>query len=90
MSVQTRRAGVRPLWDALGIGRLFAGFRLTWWDFVLLAIIAVGGVLTLIRYATGIASVANINNAYPWGWWVGYGIMPMQVTTKPTATRVHP
>ena len=75
MSVQTRRAGVRPLWDALGIGRLFAGFRLTWWDFVLLAIIAVGGVLTLIRYATGIASVANINNAYPWGWWVGYGIM---------------
>jgi ferredoxin len=40
---------------------------------VLLAIIAVGGVLTLIRYATAIASVANINNAYPWGWWVATG-----------------
>jgi Ni/Fe-hydrogenase subunit HybB-like protein len=75
VSVQARRAGVRPLWDALGIGRLFAGFRLTWWDFVLLAIMAVGAILTLIRYAAGIASVANINNAYPWGWWVGYGIM---------------
>src|SRR4029450_10197828 len=23
----------------------------------------------------GIGSVANINNAYPWGWGVGYGIM---------------
>src|SRR5258708_40363999 len=26
---------------------------------------------------TGIGTVANINNAYPWGWWVGYGIMTM-------------
>jgi Ni/Fe-hydrogenase subunit HybB-like protein len=49
--------------------------RLTWWDFTLLAIMAVGVVLTLVRYAGGIGSVANINNAYPWGWWVGYGIM---------------
>ena len=77
MSVQTRLSRFGPMWDALGVGRLFAGFRLTWWDLVLLAIIAVGAVLTLIRYATGIASVANINNAYPWGWWVGFGIMTM-------------
>ena len=21
--------------------------------------------------------LANINNAYPWGWWVGYGLMTM-------------
>jgi Ni/Fe-hydrogenase subunit HybB-like protein len=53
------------------IGRL----RLTWWDFTLLAVMAVGLLLTLVRYAGGIGSVANINNAYPWGWWVGYGIM---------------
>lgn len=51
--------------------------RLTWWDMVLLAIMAVGVVLAVVRYAGGIASVANINNAYPWGWWVGYGIMTM-------------
>jgi Ni/Fe-hydrogenase subunit HybB-like protein len=44
---------------------------------VLLAIMAVGVVLAVVRYASGIASVANINNAYPWGWWVGYGIMTM-------------
>ena len=36
-----------------------------------------GAVLALVRYASGIGSIANINNAYPWGWWVGYGIMTM-------------
>jgi Ni/Fe-hydrogenase subunit HybB-like protein len=51
--------------------------RLTWWDRALLAIIAVGVVLAVVRYASGIGSIANINNAYPWGWWVGYGIMTM-------------
>jgi Ni/Fe-hydrogenase subunit HybB-like protein len=51
--------------------------RLTWWDGVLLAVMAVGVVLAIVRYAAGIGSVANINNAYPWGWWVGYGVMTM-------------
>jgi len=51
--------------------------RLTRWDLVLLAITAVGVVLAVVRYAGGIGSVANINNAYPWGWWVGFGIMTM-------------
>jgi Ni/Fe-hydrogenase subunit HybB-like protein len=51
--------------------------RLTWWDLTLLAVMAIGVVLAVVRYAGGIATVANINNAYPWGWWVGYGIMTM-------------
>jgi len=51
--------------------------RLTWWDTLLLVITVVGVVLAVVRYAGGIGSVANINNAYPWGWWVGYGIMTM-------------
>jgi len=38
---------------------------------------AMGVILAVVRYGAGIASVANINNAYPWGWWVGYGIMTM-------------
>ena len=49
--------------------------RLTWWDKALLAVMAVAVVITLVRFAAGIGSIANINNAYPWGWWVGYGIM---------------
>ena len=51
--------------------------RLTWWDKLLLAIIAVAAVVGFVRFATGIGTIANINNAYPWGWWVGYGIMTM-------------
>ena len=51
--------------------------RLTWWDKALLAVMAVGAVIALVRFAGGIGSIANINNAYPWGWWVGYGIMTM-------------
>jgi Ni/Fe-hydrogenase subunit HybB-like protein len=51
--------------------------RLTWWDKLLLAIMAAGAVIAFVRFATGIGTIANINNAYPWGWWVGYGIMTM-------------
>jgi Ni/Fe-hydrogenase subunit HybB-like protein len=51
--------------------------RLTWWDKLLLAIIAAAAVIAFVRFATGIGTIANINNAYPWGWWVGYGIMTM-------------
>jgi len=51
--------------------------RLTWWDKVLLAIIVWGAACAVVRFAGGIGSIANINNAYPWGWWVGYGIMTM-------------
>jgi Ni/Fe-hydrogenase subunit HybB-like protein len=51
--------------------------RLTWWDKTLLAIMAAAAVFAFVRFATGIGTVANINNAYPWGWWVGYGIMTM-------------
>jgi Ni/Fe-hydrogenase subunit HybB-like protein len=51
--------------------------RLTWWDKLLLAIVAIGAVIGVVRFATGIGTIANINNAYPWGWWVGYGIMTM-------------
>jgi Ni/Fe-hydrogenase subunit HybB-like protein len=51
--------------------------RLTWWDKLLLVIMAAAAVIAFVRFATGIGTIANINNAYPWGWWVGYGIMTM-------------
>jgi Ni/Fe-hydrogenase subunit HybB-like protein len=51
--------------------------RLTWWDKWLLVIMVMGAIVAFVRFATGIGTIANINNAYPWGWWVGYGIMTM-------------
>ncbi len=40
---------------------------------VLLA--AFGIVLTLYRFATGIASVSNLNQGYPWGFWIGFDVL---------------
>jgi Ni/Fe-hydrogenase subunit HybB-like protein len=51
--------------------------RLTRWDWFLLLVMGVALVVTAVRFVGGIGSVANINNAYPWGWWVGYGVMTM-------------
>src|SRR4029453_9764325 len=47
---------------ARGQDGVIRGFRLTWWDLALLAVMAVGVVLAVVRYGGGIASVANINN----------------------------
>ena len=40
------------------------------WGLVVAAVVA-----TIIRFATGIATLANINHAYPWGWWVGFDML---------------
>jgi Ni/Fe-hydrogenase subunit HybB-like protein len=37
----------------------------------LAAVAVVGMAFAVWRFAFGLASVANINNAYPWGWWAG-------------------
>ena len=48
-----------------------------WWPVPLvlwtLALAAV--VTTVVRFATGIATIANVNQAYPWGWWVGFDML---------------
>jgi Ni/Fe-hydrogenase subunit HybB-like protein len=41
----------------------------------LIAIALVGAIFAVARFAFGIGSIANINNAYPWGWWVGFGVL---------------
>src|SRR5262245_28155102 len=69
----TAHAPPRAWWGATMNWRI----RLTWWDKLLLAIMACGAIFALVRFVGGIGSIANINNAYPWGWWVGYGIMTM-------------
>src|SRR5215813_591704 len=56
-----------PTTDRLGGGR---PILLLLWGLVLAAVVA-----TIVRFATGIASIANINQAYPWGWWVGFDML---------------
>src|SRR5258705_3855014 len=56
-----------------GRARMNWRIRLTWWDKLLLAIVAVAAVIAFFRFPTGIGTIANINNAYPWGWGVCFG-----------------
>ena len=49
-----------------------------WWRaawLVLWALTLAAVVTTIVRFATGIATIANINQAYPWGWWVGFDML---------------
>lgn len=42
---------------------------------VLVSLAAIGAVVIAIRFVFGIGSIANVNDAYPWGWWVGFGVL---------------
>jgi Ni/Fe-hydrogenase subunit HybB-like protein len=49
-----------------------------WWrplSRILWALVLAAVVTTIVRFATGIATIANINQAYPWGWWVGFDML---------------
>jgi Ni/Fe-hydrogenase subunit HybB-like protein len=45
------------------------------WRSALAVVAVIGGMFILARFAFGIGFIANINNAYPWGWWVGFGVL---------------
>ena len=41
----------------------------------LAALFTIALVLIAMRFAFGLEAIANINDAYPWGWWIGFGVM---------------
>ncbi|MBW1884838.1 MAG: hypothetical protein JRJ58_15010, partial [Deltaproteobacteria bacterium] len=45
------------------------------WRQALVAIAVAGALFAVARFIFGIGAIANINNAYPWGWWVGFGVL---------------
>ena len=55
--------------------RLWQRLRSRPWEALLWALVLIAVVLTAIRFATGLATIANINQAYPWGWWVGFDML---------------
>lgn len=44
---------------------------LTW---VLLALMAVGFVVSMTRFALGIGPISNLSNTYPWGFWISFDL----------------
>jgi formate dehydrogenase iron-sulfur subunit len=42
---------------------------------LLTAVAAIGTLLALYRFATGIGRVSNLNQGYPWGFWIGFDVV---------------
>jgi len=42
---------------------------------VLLALVALGGLTALWRFAFGLASVSNLSDGYPWGIWIAFDVV---------------
>ena len=45
------------------------------WTALALGLFGVALVLIAVRFSFGLGAIANINDAYPWGWWIGFGVM---------------
>ncbi len=59
----------------MSILRRFAGRRVTFWQAVLMALLALGLYATVLRYAKGLGAVTHLSDAFPWGLWVGFDVL---------------
>ncbi len=48
--------------------------RLSPFVLVLLAFAGIAFVVAMIRFSAGIGAISNLNNAYPWGFWVSFDL----------------
>ena len=42
---------------------------------ILSALVAIGVIVALIRFAFGIGAISNLNNSYPWGLWISLDLL---------------
>ena len=50
-------------------------WRPTFWQSVFLLIMAMGVVLSFVRYTKGLGAVTNLSDRFPWGLWVGFDLL---------------
>lgn len=50
-------------------------YRLDFWRGMFFLLLAVGAVITWVRFSQGIGSVTNLSDRYPWGLWVGFDLL---------------
>jgi len=51
------------------------GKIITPFNIIAAVIISVGVVLIVIRFAFGLSSITNLNQAFPWGIWIGFDVV---------------
>lgn len=49
-------------------------FRLSPFALVLLILAAIAFIIAMVRFAVGIGAISNLNNAYPWAFWVSFDL----------------
>jgi Ni/Fe-hydrogenase subunit HybB-like protein len=50
-------------------------FRPGFWTWLFLAVLAAGGVVTVLRYWKGLGAVTNLSDRFPWGLWIGFDVL---------------
>ena len=77
----TLEGGTPREWNIRELGKFVIeelkprGEFLTPFNVISLAIIAVGAVLVIIRFAFGIGSITNLSQSTPWGIWIGFDVV---------------
>jgi len=51
------------------------GLRITFWQLLFVAIMAVFAWVTFLRFSRGLGATTNLNDAFPWGVWIGFDIL---------------
>ena len=53
---------------------LHPAFRLPPIGWILIALVTIGFVTSMTRFALGIGSISNLSNTYPWGFWISFDL----------------
>ncbi len=48
---------------------------LTFWKGIFLALLATGGVVTLLRFTRGLGATTHLSDQFPWGLWIGFDVL---------------
>ena len=51
-----------------------ARFRMGWFPVILLVLAGIAFIIAMIRFISGIGAISNLNNAYPWAFWVSFDL----------------
>jgi Ni/Fe-hydrogenase subunit HybB-like protein len=49
--------------------------KITFWRVVLALILLIGAYATMVRFFRGLGASTNLNDAFPWGLWIGFDVM---------------
>jgi Ni/Fe-hydrogenase subunit HybB-like protein len=52
-----------------------SAYRPSFWRGLFFLLLAVGAVVTVMRFTQGLGAVTNLSDAFPWGLWIGFDVL---------------